>query len=947
MTEIYRFTVLHKRTARSLDLVKPPTGNPAILGSSVKGPEWDLSRVPEQRFLRQLDETNEPPASEATLRPLIEALGQRPTHSLEAQTRQLQELVRHGAQVRAAEAGLGAVVTYAAAARPMPIDDLITLTRIVVAVQTLREWANQLRRNEDWKAGRSRPMLRPVAQPEEGQRGERREARIPSWPMESASPSSTGGALAMLRRSLRVRRNRRTSTLSIRGRGDKAPQGPNRTSASWQDIAGLVTFASVQSAKTELAPVPDEQLPHDNKTPSLLEPVGSQDLIVVRTRHLGYRLAELSRIENIAPGETRDRRHRIETETSSVLFQETEHEEENTESLATTTRDELRTEIATQSSRKLNLTGSVRASYRGPVNVDVEATAEFNQQSGIQTTAAGAHAVDVVDEAASSVRDRVLRRNEHRFRRLLAESNRHKFQNDTSEGRLAQYYWLEKIERVALFNYGRRAMYEFVVPEPASFLRALGAQAPPVQTSVPAPPTEYYNILLGMKLDELEAEFTSGRVSQHFTVNVGERPTSSWVEAYLFERVPGPGDEQYSVQNADLAIPSGYEGVSVLVSVQTSVENKDIWPHLTLSLDSFKVHLQGRTLDNSMNLARCGWGEDPSQNMINTNGLRVNVAESPIPPGRDPLIEGSHKVALIVENFGMYSVSVGVLASPTQATIENYQRSILAAVVTDYASQYETYAAQALVSPPSGPTMIENLSDAQAAELRKVERDEIKRAALAIIRNADATGPNPINRVEPEVASWFAHNRALADEILFLEQAFEWEHMNFILYGYQWSDQTEWPLQVFGFRGGDRPFREFLKAGAARVQLPVRPGFAKFVDDYMMQRVVWSGGPRPGIGSAGYVDFITERSEQLGAPAHEKCQTEYFPDGRHQPIVWDVVTPTDLVLLKVWADGAEPPLERMVPPSVDSLIAPGDVVCANPLEGWTSGTGVVPDDPST
>lgn len=927
MSEIYRFTVLRRRASLKPEGVELFPGDSDVLAPADKGPEWSLSRVPGYRFLKQLEATNEPLTTDANVRPLIEALGQRPSRHLGAPKKQLQELVRDSAEVRDIKAGLGAVTRFALAAHPAPIADLLTLTRSVVAMQTLSEWADQTRRDEDWQSGRARLMLRPTPAPA---RRTRREVRGAKSIGVSSLSSVRDRVSALFRKS-------RALQTPVRGRAVGA-----RT--SWQEIAGLATFASSHTATSGSSTAPEDE-PQVDPNPSLLEPVGPQDLIVVRTRHLGYRLAELSRIENIAPGETRDRRHRVETEVSSVIFEEVEHGEETTESLATTTRDELRTEIATQSSRELNLTGTVRTSYRGPVNVDVEATAEFNQQSGVQTTAARAHAVDIVDEASTTVRDRVLRRNEHRFRRLLAETNRHKFQNDTADGRVAQYYWLEKVQRAALFNYGKRMMYEFVIPEPASYLRALSTQAPPAQSSVPAPPTEYYTRILEMTLPAIDEEFLSGRLTQSFEITVGERPKQTWIEANLFEEVPGKGDEQFSTTVADIVIPAGHEGIRVLISVQTSTEDKNILPHLTLSLDELKVHVQARTLDNQhMDTARYAWHDKPSHTM--NKNERVLVAETDIPQDVGPLVEGTHKVGLLIENFNMYSVNVGLLVSPTATTVTDYQRSILAGVVSDYRRQYENYAAQALASPSNGPTLVENLSDAQSAELRQIERDEVKRAALSVIRNADPQGRNPIDGVTPNVSEWFRNNRPMADEILFLEQAFEWEHMNFVLYSYQWADPDELPVQIFGVRGGDRPFREFLKAGAARVQLPVRPGFAGFVDDFMMASTVWSGGPRPQQGSPGYVDFITEQSIQLGAPAHEQPQTEELANGQHRPIAWDVVTPTDLVMLKVWADGAQPPLERMIPPSLDSLTVAADVACEDPLANWHSGTGTVPDDPS-
>jgi hypothetical protein len=928
MSEIYRFTVLRRPASLKPEGVELFSGDADVLAPADGGSEWSLSRVPRYQFLQQLEATNEPLTTDANVRPLIEALGQRPAQHLDAQKKQLQELVRDSADVRDIKAGLGAVTRFALAAHPAPIADLLTLTRSVVAMQTLSEWADQTRRDEDWQSGRARLMLRPPPAPARQARREVRGAKATGV----SSPSS-----------LR----------------DRVVAGAR---TSWQEIAGLATFASGHTATSDSSTAPVNE-PQVAPNPSLLEPVGRQDLIVARTRHLGYRLAELSRIENIAPGETRDRRHRVETEASSEFFEEVEHEEETTESLATTTRDELRTEIATESSRELNLTGTVRTSYRGPVNVDVEATAEFNQQSGVQTTAARAHAVDIVDEASTTVRDRVLRRNVHRFRRLLAEKNRHQFQNLTSDGHVAQYYWLEKVQRVALFNYGKRMMYEFVIPEPASYLRALGTEAPPAQSSVPAPPTEYYTDILAMDLQLIEDEFLSGDLTKSFEITVGERPKQTWIEAQLFEEMPGEGDDQFSAAVADIAIPAGHEGIRVLISVQTATEDKSILPHLTLSLDELKVHVQARTLDNAIGTDDSGnpnvgnqqyvWDDNPHHTMSMSE--RVFVAELDVLAEKgDPLVEGTHKVGLLIENFNMYSVNVGVLVSPTATTVEDYQRSILAAVVSDYRRQYENYAAQALASPSTGPTLVENLSDAQETELRQIERDEVKRAALSVIRNADPGGYNPIDGVDgvtpdgvtPNVSGWFRDHRPMADEIVFLEQAFEWEHMNFVLYGYQWADTDELPVQIFGVRGGDRPFREFLKAGAARVQLPVRPGFAGFVDDFMMEGNVWSGGPPPQMGSPGYVDFITEQSIQLGAPGDEQPQTEKVPDGQHRPIVWDVVTPTDLVMLKVWADGDQPPLERMIPPSLDSLTVAADVVCEDPLANWRSGTGTVPDDPS-
>ena len=831
--------------------------------------------------LRRLADTEDPLTDKSVTRPLLEAFGLSPGPDLEAMRAQLRAAFTDPAIDRI-EGSLVAVTRMALEARPAPVADQVLLVRCVVALRTAVEWAAGTRRDADWRAGIERPMVRP-----------------PPGPAREAASSQSQSIADSLRAALL---RRRPATVPRQARAPIAVGRPadTRTPKQWQQISGLANFAA-DRAVPDSEPEPEPQVPAAE--PSRLESVGSQDLLIVRTRHIGYRLAELSRIENIAPGEARDRRHTVKTESASTFFEEVEHEKETTDSLATTTRDELRTEIANQTTRDLNLKGTVRTSYRGPVNVDAEASAEFGQQSEVRTTTTGAHAIEVVAEASTKVRDRVLQRTEHRFRQLIAERNRHTFANDTETGRVPQYYWLEKVQRAAVYNYGKRQMYEFVIPEPASYLRALSTLAPPPPSSVAPPPTDYYTDILSMTLLEIEDEYTSGRLAQQFTVTVDERPAATWIDGEIDKEEAGKPDETRSTAGMDMIVPAGYEGVRLRIAVQTGAEDKTLLPHLTLSVADLAVHLQARTLDDKGTVGKFGWLHLPSQGM-DAGDTRVHVADAQIPPGQPPLVEGTYKVRLLIENFSIYSVTVGMLAVPTEARLDAYRRSILAAVVTDYQRRYENFAAQAVTATPGGPTLLENLSDAQSAELRTIEHDEVKRAALAVIRNADPVGPNPIaDGGVADVATWFRENRALADEILFLEQAFEWEHMNVVLYGYPWSDPNERALQVFGVRGGDRPFREFLKAGAARVQIPVRPGFAGFVDDYMMGGVVWSGGPRPQIGSPGYIDFITELRAQLGAPGLEVPVTEEAAGGNHRPVYWDVVTPTDLVLLKVWDEG--------------------------------------------
>lgn len=91
----------------------------------------------------------------------------------------------------------------------------------------------------------------------------------------------------------------------------------------------------------------------------------------------------------------------------------------------------------------------------------------------------------------------------------------------------------------------------------------------------------------------------------------------------------------------------------------------------------------------------------------------------------------------------------------------------------------------------------------------------------------------------------------------------------------------------------DPDFLEFLRAGAARVVVPVRPGFELAVTHFIETGKIWGGeGDPPVISSPLYVSIIDEIRERTGAPEGEK------PVG--EP--WDARVPTALVLVRDSSD---------------------------------------------
>lgn len=80
----------------------------------------------------------------------------------------------------------------------------------------------------------------------------------------------------------------------------------------------------------------------------------------------------------------------------------------------------------------------------------------------------------------------------------------------------------------------------------------------------------------------------------------------------------------------------------------------------------------------------------------------------------------------------------------------------------------------------------------------------------------------------------------------------------------------------------------FLRAGAARVVVPVRPGFEQAMALYLATGIIWNGSHVPQIGDPLYVSIIQELQEQQDAK----------PGGVPEGEPWEVRLPTTLVILQ-------------------------------------------------
>lgn len=299
--------------------------------------------------------------------------------------------------------------------------------------------------------------------------------------------------------------------------------------------------------------------PENDLGPSLMRPAGVGQLYVIRQHITGYRSGEISHIENVLPGETRERTHRRlrQQEVSSTEVYEREQEDEK--SLQTTNRSELEREVQSTIKRQFNAGASAQVS--GDYG-KVEFTASGQVQTASATEAATKTAQRVASEVIETSRQRVTERirTERAQKTLdeLEETNLHKFSGEQlTEPLVGVYQWLDKVYRNEIWTYGTRTMYEVIAPEPGAALIAAamtpGASDPAL---VKRPPD------LTMPIGMLDATNVHKLCATYgVTEEIEPYPEPVLVNVAFTQSSDKDAHDNFYAETKDVEVPDGYEPV--------------------------------------------------------------------------------------------------------------------------------------------------------------------------------------------------------------------------------------------------------------------------------------------------------------------------------------------------------------------------------------------------
>jgi hypothetical protein len=207
----------------------------------------------------------------------------------------------------------------------------------------------------------------------------------------------------------------------------------------------------------------------------------------------------------------------------------------------------------------------------------------------------------------------------------------------------------------------------------------------------------------------------------------------------------------------------------------------------------------------------------------------------------------------------------------------------------------------------------EALTREDSLMLRKLEKEELMKAALRWILgpgfefypssllplampdgDAEAAiasdleyyaGTGSSQAVVPETYESMLQHGELVE---FLNQAIEWENVNYVLYPYFWTDDTRWDFKQSLFHP-EYVHRLFLRAGAARVVLPIRPGWEKrfvaFAETLRIDGVLPDEAGHPYMTIASEVEAMARTTYAYTESPNKECEANLV---KH----WFEFTPT-------------------------------------------------------
>ena len=619
----------------------------------------------------------------------------------------------------------------------------------------------------------------------------------------------------------------------------------------------------------------------DAGTPGMPRTVGTAKVIEgllmrVEDKVVGYEAGAIAKIVNIPAAATTSIETQILTRTEETTETETGETSSMEQSVETEERFALQSETETEISLEMSAkaAGGFSASY-GPVSAEgsAEASTTFGMHSATNT--ASDYAKSVIEKAVSRLvktkRETVRRTRVMELRDLQKEG----FDNTGGGNATAIYQWVDEVHEGQLLNYGARLMLEFQVPQPgAVLLWSMTSEA--AQKDLPQPPPPF-----DISLADIEPGGLADLIEDYGATDIPPAPpylrfVSKAIKIAEDLKEDPASRKIYIATDESLVVPEGYQ-VSRFWARLAATRPRSY--NATVSAERYAITVGALSFELRAN-----------RTLLFTGQAELRSITGMVP------------VTIVGTEDRAVTAIVIVACERTRELLDQWRTEVYVALQNAHQRRVEEYEDRLRIARVRGGLSVQARNPAQN---RAIERDEIKRSAISILtaQHFEAFGAIGF-RGQLEIPNIRFDEAAIEGEyIQFFESAFEWMQTEYILYPYFWANPTANWLDALKLQMDDTLHESFLRAGAARVVVPVRLGFEAAVLTYLSHPegpVLWNGQEYEDIDMDSEMYFPIWRAimEQQG-------QTETTPIPEGDP--WRFRIPTNYQIINSSGQLPAPP----------------------------------------
>jgi tetratricopeptide (TPR) repeat protein len=575
-----------------------------------------------------------------------------------------------------------------------------------------------------------------------------------------------------------------------------------------------------------------------------IQRLGIADYRKVEQEICCYVPGEVSHIENVMAREFKQkmtrRLRRNEESTSTTRESEKEALTEST----STDRFEMNQEIASLTARDQTFAASAGMSTEFK-NVNISANANYATSTAQENSNSQAvtHAKDVTERALQSIVEKITEERVVKIVEEFEETTDHGYDNRKGDDHISGVYrWVDKIYKNQILNYGKRLMYEFMIPEPASFHKyaamLASREGKAIEITKPVDPRKSgsHQILSASSMNESQAMYWAA----YYNAEIKALPENNVIVTEAFESTDlnfigkDEGKIQTVTGKGEIIIPDGYMGVDGSFDIHSYGQQFKGTKHLTLSIGSksFVFDHQHISAYSSIGIAKEEGVFSSIDNAYGTVKYAYLAAEAPVVSG-----------------------SIKINCALSTSTIQQWKLETFNAILKAYENAKKVYE-DTLKELDNKNTETIKLNP---GFYREIEKSILRKNCLSYLLEDGAIGRDMLlhrnsNNLKVDVSQQLDR---YASQIQFFEQAFEWNIMSYQFYPFYWAEKSTW-TNHYQQDNNDPLFRAFLQSGMARVIVTVTPGYEEAVNFYMATGQIWNSGQVPTIDDPEFQSIIDD-----------------------------------------------------------------------------------------